>query len=141
MLTAVCLIDWDSMAAHEKINSDQETLLTFFKLFESSAEGGIPKGTVIHAAWEEDTAVPCLKAPFVELKRISPRSGVTVGAIQRVLDKYIAYMNDPSSGAIGATYGPVVEVPDQFLLIVGRKSTEVECILVSVWARTKIGQC
>jgi len=128
------LIDWDSIAAQEKFNSDQETLLKFVKLFESSAEGGIPKGTIIHAAWEEDAAVPCLKAPFVELKKISPKSGVTVGAIQKILDKYIAHLNDPSSGAIGATYGPVVEVPEQFLLIVGWKYTEVECIPVSLWA-------
>ena len=124
------------MVAHERFKSDQETLLRFVKMFESSAEGGIPKGTIIHADWEEDAAVPCLKAPFVELKKVSPKSGVAVGAVQRVLDKYIAYMNDPSSGAIGATYGPVVEAPEQFLLIMGWKSTEVECIHISVslWA-------
>lgn len=128
------MIDWDSIAARTRFNSDQERLLKFVKLFESSAEGGIPKGTIIHAAWEEDAAVPCLKAPFVELKKVSAKGGVTVGAMQRVLDRYIAYMNDPSSGAIGATYGPVVEAPEQFLVVVGWQSSEVECIPVSLWA-------
>ena len=115
--------------AHERFKSDQETLLRFVKMFESSAEGGIPKGTIIHAAWEEDAAVRCLKAPFIEMKRIAPKSGVTVGAVHRALDKYIAYMNDPLSGAVGAMYGQVVEEPEQFLLAVGWESAEVSALL------------
>jgi hypothetical protein len=119
------------MAAHERFTSDQESLLRFVKMFETSAEDGVPKGTIIHAAWEEDAAVACLKAPLIELKKISPKSGVTMEAIQRALDKYITCMNDPSSGAVGATYGQVVEEPEQILLVVGWKSTEVECVPVS----------
>jgi len=113
------------MAAHEKFGSDQETLLKFVKLFESSAEGGVPKGTIIHAAWEENAAVPCLKAPCVELKKISPKQGVTMEVIHRALDKYVAYMKDPSSGAVGATYGHVIEEQKQFIMVVGWQSIEV----------------
>jgi hypothetical protein len=116
------------MEAHERFQSDQETLLRFFKLFESSAEGGIPKGTIIHASWEEKAALPCLKAPLVELKKISPKNGVTVRAIHKALDKYIAYMNNLSGATVGAAYGHVVEEPEQFLLVVGWKSTEVACV-------------
>jgi len=116
------------MAAHERFGSDQETVVRFLKLFESSAEGGIPKGLHIHATWEEDAAVPCLKAPFVQFKKSSPNEGVTMQAIHRALDKYISYMNDPSSGAVGATYGHVVEELEKFMLVVGLKSIEVECI-------------
>ena len=121
------MLDWESIAAHEKFASDQETLLKFVKLFESSAEGGVPKGTIIHAAWEENAAVPCLKAPFIELKKFSPKQGVSMEVIHRALDKYIAYMKDPSSGAVGATYGHVIEEREQFIMIVGWKSIEVEC--------------
>jgi hypothetical protein len=113
------------MAAHEKFVSDQETLLKFVKLFESSAEGGVPKGAVIHAAWEEDAAVPCLEAPFVEMKKISPKPGVTMEAIDKALDKIVAYMKN-SSGVVGATYGPVIEEQEQFIMVVGWKSIEVE---------------
>jgi hypothetical protein len=121
------------MAAHEKFLSDQETALKFFKLFESSAEGGVPKGTVIHVAWEEDAAVACLEAPFVELKKISPKQGVTVEAIHKALDKYVAYMKASSSGVVGAAYGPVIEEEEQFIMVVGWKSIEVECTPASPW--------
>ncbi len=128
------MIDWESIAAYEKFVSDQETLLKFVKLFESSAEGGVPKGTVIHVAWEEDAAVPCLEAPFIELKKISPKQGVTMEAIHRALDKYVAYMKGPSSsGVVGATYGPVIEEQEQFIMVVGWKSIEVECTPASPW--------
>jgi hypothetical protein len=115
------------MAAHEKFVSDQETLLKFVKLFESSAVGGVPKGAIIHVAWEEDAAVPCLEAPFVELKKISPKQGVTMEVIDKALEKYVAYMKDSSSGVVGATYGPVIEEQGQFIMVVGWKSIEVEC--------------
>jgi len=112
------------MAAHERFGSDQETVVRFLKLFESSAEGGIPKGMHIHATWEEDAAIPCLKAPFVEFRKISPKEGVTMEAIHRALDKCVSYMNDPSSGAVGATYGHVIEEPEKFMLVAGWKSIE-----------------
>ena len=114
------------MEAHEKFVADQETLLKFVNLFQSSAEGGIPKGTIVHAYWEEDAVLPCLKAPFIELTRISPKSGIATEAVLAVLDKYVAYMkDDPSSGFIGATYGHVVEEPQKLLLVAGWESSEV----------------
>jgi hypothetical protein len=96
-------------------------------MFESSAKDGIPKGTIIHAAWEEDSALACLKAPFIELRKISPKGGSTstMQAIHDALDKYVAYMNEASSGVVGATYGHVIEEPEKFLVIVGR---EVVCV-------------
>jgi len=119
------ILNWDSMEAHEKFGADQETLLKFVKLFQSSAEGGIPKGTMMHVYWEEDAAVPCLKAPFMELTKISPKSGIATEAVLAVLDKYVAYMkDDPPSGFIGATYGHVVEEPRQLLLVAGWESSE-----------------
>src|SRR5712675_925548 len=100
-------------------------------MFESSAEDGIPKGTIIHASWDEK-AVPCLKAPFVELTKISPKPGITKEAMEEALDKYVAYMNDLSSEAVGATYGHVVEEPEEFIIVVGWKTIEVKCTPASL---------
>jgi len=94
-------------------------------MFESSAKDGIPKGTIIHASWEEDAALASLKAPFIELRKISPKGGRTsMQAIHDALDKYVDCMNK-ASGVVGATYGHVIEEPEKFLVIVGR---EVVCV-------------
>jgi len=124
---AWAVLNWDSMEAHGRFLADQEALLEFTKMFESSAEDGIPKGTLIHASWDE-RAVPCLQAPFVELTKITPKPGITKEAMQEALDRYVAYMNDPKSGAVGATYGHVVEEPEQFIIVVGWKTLEVRYI-------------
>jgi hypothetical protein len=94
-------------------------------MFESSAKDGIPIGTIIHASWEEDAALASLRAPFIELRKISPKGGSTstMQAIHDALDKYVACMNK-ASGVV-ATYGHVIEEPGKLIVIVGR---EVMCV-------------
>jgi len=94
-------------------------------MFESSAKDGIPKGTFIHASWEEDAALASLRAPFIELRKISPKGSTTTQAIHDALDKYVACMNKASSGVVGATYGHVIEEPEKLIVVVGR---EVVCV-------------
>jgi hypothetical protein len=94
-------------------------------MFEPSSKDGIPKGTIIHAAWEENAALASLRAPFIELRKISPKGGTTIQAIHGVLDKYVARMKEESSGVVGATYGHVIEEPEKLIVVVGR---EVVCV-------------
>lgn len=94
-------------------------------MFESSAKDGIPKGTIFHVSWEEDTALASLRAPFIELRKMSPKGSTTMQAIHGALDKYIAGMNEASSEVVGATYGHVIEEPEKLIVLVGR---EVVCV-------------
>ena len=114
------------MEAHVAFTTDQDTLLRFVKLFEPTAMDGNPKGTVIHASWEEDAGLACLKAPFMELRKISPKKGITMQVIRDALDKYVAGMNEAPSEAVRATYGHVVEEPEKLIAVVG--NTEVACV-------------
>ena len=95
-------------------------------MFESSAKDGIPKGTIIHASWEEDAALASLRAPFIELRKISPKGSTTMQATYDALDKYVACMNKASS--VGATYGHVIEEPEKLIVVVGREVVCVHCI-------------
>jgi hypothetical protein len=93
-------------------------------MFEPSAKDGIPKGTIIHVSWEEDAALASLRAPFIELRKISPKGSTTMQAIHDDLDKYVARMNEASS-VVGVTYGHVIEEPEKLIVVVGR---EVVCV-------------
>jgi hypothetical protein len=93
-------------------------------MFEPSAKDGTPRGTIIHVSWEEDAALASLKAPFIELRKISPKGSTTMQAIRDVLDKYVARMSEASS-VVGVTYGHVIEEPEKLIVIVGR---EVVCV-------------
>ena len=110
------------MEAHSKFTSDHDTYLKFIKLFEPTAKDGNPKGGIIHASWEEDAGLACLKAPFIELRKISPKRGVEMQAIRGALDKYVA---EVSSQAARATYGHVIEELEKLVVVVG---SEVACV-------------
>jgi hypothetical protein len=112
--------------AHVKFTADQDTYLKFIKLFGPTAKDGIPQGTVIHASWEENAGLACLKSPFVELRKISPKSGVEVQFIRGALDKYVA---EVSGEAARATYGQVIEEPEKFIVIVGSEVACVRCVV------------
>jgi hypothetical protein len=118
-------IAWDSTEAHAKFTADQDTLPKFVKLFESSAKDGNPQGSIIHASWEEGAGLACLKAPSIELRKVSPRRGITMQAIHGALDKYVA---EASSGAVRATYGHVIEEPEKLIVVVGSEVACVPCI-------------
>lgn len=90
-------------------------------MFEPSAKDGIPKGTIIHVSWEEDAALASLRAPFIELKKVSPKGITTMQAIHDALDKDVARMNEASSGVVRATYGHVIEEPEKLMVVVGRE--------------------
>lgn len=104
------------MEAHTKFNTDQNALLKFYKLVEPAAKDGIPQGRFIHASWEEDKALPCLKSPFIELRKISPKRGVEIQAIRSALDKYVA---EATSKSARATYSHVIEEPENLIVVVG----------------------
>lgn len=110
------------MEAHAKFSADQDTYSKFIKLFGPTAKDGILKGTVIHASWEENAGLACLKSPFVELRKISPKSGVEMQLIRGALDKYVA---EVSGEAARATYGHVIEELEKLVVIVG---SEVACV-------------
>ncbi|KAI0304480.1 hypothetical protein B0F90DRAFT_1706143 [Multifurca ochricompacta] len=114
------VLNWDSLEAHEKFTEDQESLVRFRKLFESSAKDGVPKGDIIHVLWKPEAALPCLKAPFTELTKIRPKEGISTEAIHGILDEYVAL----TVQVVGATYGHVVEKPKELVFIVGWKSIE-----------------
>ncbi|KAI0252377.1 hypothetical protein BJV78DRAFT_1202466 [Lactifluus subvellereus] len=122
---AWAVLEWSSLEDHHNFMNDDKAVPKFVKLFEPSAKDGQPKGTMIHAYWEVDEALPCLKAPFIELTKITPKNGVATVAIQALLDKYIAHMRNLTNQVVGATYGQVVEKPEQFILVIGWKSMEV----------------
>ena len=110
------------MEAHAKFTSDKDTYLKFIKLFGPTAKDGNPKGSIIHASWEEDAGLACLKTPFVQLRKISPKRGVEMQVIRGALDKYVA---EVSSQAARATYGHVIEEPEKLVVVVG---SEVLCV-------------
>ena len=105
--------------------ADQDALLRFVKLFEPTAKDGNPKGTVIHASWEEDAGLACLKASFIELRKISPKKGIMMQVIRDALDKYVAGMNEGPGKAVRAVYGHVFEEPEKLIAVVG---SEVACV-------------
>jgi len=121
---AWAVLEWCSLEDHHNFMADDEAAPKFAKLFESSAKDGQPKGTMIHAYWEVDEALPCLKAPFIELTKITPKKGVATVAIHAVLDKYVAHMRNLTNQVVGATYGQVAEKPEQLILVIGWKSME-----------------
>ena len=110
------------MEAHESFKADQERLYRFFKMFETSAKDGVPQGTVIHVSWEVSAALPCLAAPVTEIRKVKPREGVTLEAVQAALDKYV---NKLTTKAVGATYGQVIKNPEEIVLVIGWKTIEV----------------
>jgi hypothetical protein len=118
-------IDWDSVEDHHNFQADHEAYRKFVELFKPTAKDGKPKGTIIYAYWDVDEALPCLKAPLVELTKITAKEGIAKKDIYAVLDKYIAHIR---SLVDGATYGDVYEKPGQIVLVIGWKSIQVKCI-------------
>jgi hypothetical protein len=115
-------IDWHTIEAHESFAADKERLHRFVKLFEASAKDGVPQGNVIHVSWDESAALPCLGAPVTEIRKVKAREGVSLDAVQATLDRYV---NTLTGEAIGATYGQVIENPEEIGLVIGWKSIEV----------------
>ena len=116
------------MEAHANfsgVDADKTTFFKFIKLFEPAAKDGNPQGTFIHASWEEDAGLACLKSPFLELRKISPKSGVEIQRIHGALDKYVA---EVSSEVARATYGHVIEEPEKLIVIVGSEVSCGQCI-------------
>jgi len=107
------------MEAHESFKADKERLYRFFKMFGASAKDGVPQGTVFHVSWEASAALPCLAAPVTEIRKVKPREGVTLEAVQAALDKYVKKLT-----AVGATYGQVIENPEEIVLVIGWKTIE-----------------
>ena len=110
------------MEAHANFIADQDSYLKFIKLYGPTAKDANSKGGISHVSWEEDAGLACLKAPFVELRKISPKRGVEIQAIRSALDKYVA---EVSSQAARATYGHLIEEPEKLVVIVG---SEVACV-------------
>jgi hypothetical protein len=98
------------------------------ELFKRAIKDGKPEGTVIHAFWEVDEALPCLKASFTELTKITPKEGVAMDDMHAILDKYVVHIRNLTNQADGATYGHVAEKPEQIMLVIGWKSMQVEPI-------------
>ncbi len=92
-------------------------------MFQTSAKDGVPQGeVVIHVSWEGSAALPCLRAPVTEIRKVRLREGVTLEAIQATLDKYV---NNLTAEAVGATYGQVIENPEEIVLVIGWKTIKV----------------
>ena len=49
-----------------------------------------------------DVALANLRAPFIKLRKISPKGSTKMQIIHDALDKYVACMNEASSGVVGA---------------------------------------
>jgi hypothetical protein len=118
-------IDWNSVEDHHNFQADHEAYHKFIELFKPTAKDGKPKGTIIYAYLEVDEAVPCLKAPLVELTKITPKEGIAKKDISAVLDKYVTHIRNLRKHADGATYGDVFERPEQIVLVIGWKSIQV----------------
>ena len=91
-------------------------------MFEASAKDGVPQGKVIHVSWEVSAALPCLAAPVTEIWKVKAREGVTLEEVQEALDKCV---NGLKTKAVGATYGQVIENPDEMVVVIGWKTIEV----------------
>lgn len=46
-------------------------------------------------------------------------------AVQTTLDKYIGYVSNLTDEAVGATYGQVIENPEEIGLVIGWRTMEV----------------
>ncbi|KAH9980344.1 hypothetical protein BGW80DRAFT_1274994 [Lactifluus volemus] len=131
---AWAVLNWDSVEDHHNFQADHEAYRKFVELFKPTAKDGKPKGTIIYAYWEVDEALPCLKAPLVELTKITAKEGIAKKDIYAVLDKYIAHIR---SLVDGATYGDVYEKPGQIVLVIGWKS--IQASLKEKSAREELG--
>ncbi|KAI0046031.1 hypothetical protein FA95DRAFT_1671931 [Auriscalpium vulgare] len=111
------VIDWVSLEAHEayeKTPAYQEyiTLLT-----PEIAGGATP--VHVHFVVSPDGA---LRAPITEVLWVTPKTDATQSDVVATLDKLVAYANNPRTGVIAASYGPVVETPGTYIVVVGWSS-------------------
>ena len=102
--------------------ADEERRNRFVKLFEASAKDGNLQGNAIHVSWEVSAALPCLAAPVTEIKKVKAREGVTLEAVKAALDKYV---DNLKTEVVGATYGQVIENPEEMVVVIGWKTIEV----------------
>jgi hypothetical protein len=113
--------DWHTIEAHESFKADKKRE-EFVEMFASAKDGNL-QGEVIHVSWAVSEALPCLEAPVTEIRKVNARVGVTLEAVQATLDKYVRYVM--TKEAVGATYGPVVENPEEIGLVIGWKTIKV----------------
>jgi len=116
--------DWHTIEAHERFAADKERLHRFVKMFEASGKDGILHEKIIHVSWDVSAALLCLGAPVTQIRKVKAREGVTLEAVQATLDKYITHLNTLTSESVGATYGQVVENPEEIMLVTGWRSIE-----------------
>ncbi|KAF8272207.1 hypothetical protein EI94DRAFT_1718718 [Lactarius quietus] len=98
---AYAVANWHTIEAHERFAADKERLHRFVK-----------------------SALLCLGAPVTQIRKVKAREGVTLEAVQATLDKYITHLNTLTSESVGATYGQVVENPEEIMLVTGWRSIE-----------------
>ncbi|KAI9464965.1 hypothetical protein BJY52DRAFT_1221084 [Lactarius psammicola] len=136
---AYAVANWQTIDAHVNFAADKERLQRFVKMFGTSANGGVLQEKLIHVSWEASAALLCLGAPVTEIRKVKPREGVTLEAVQATLDKYVRYVNKLTTRAVGATYGQVIENPEEIALVIGWKTIE-DKTEVDKWQGRKYGR-
>jgi len=107
---AYAVANWHTIEAHEIFAADKERLHRFVKMFEASGKDGILHEKIIHVSWDVSAALLCLGAPVTQIRKVKAREGVSLDAVQATLDRYV---NTLTGEAIGATYGQVIENPEE----------------------------
>jgi len=108
--------------------ADKERQAHFAELFADAQKApGTNDITMKHCVLPADAALRCLRAQLTEFAWFKAKEGVSLDAVQAVVEKYVAHANEESTLPIAAVCGREVDNPEKELcLVVGWDSTEVD---------------
>jgi len=115
--------------------------------FADAMKGGDSGGLVMeHAVLSVDTALLSLEAPLTEVARITFGDRASLEKAKPAVDKYVAYANREETSPIAAAFGQTVDLENveetKIIFIVGWKTAEVNCSLISqIDVRTCCSRC
>ena len=111
--------------------ADKERQAPFAELFADAQKAPETNDiTMKHFVLPADAALRCLRAQFTEVAWFKAKEGVSLDAVQAVVEKYVAHANGESTSPIAAVCGREVSIenPEKELglgLVIGWDSTEV----------------
>ncbi|KAI0269756.1 hypothetical protein BC834DRAFT_863201 [Gloeopeniophorella convolvens] len=115
------IVVWDKIQVHKDLMADAVEYPKLLNLLKPTMGGG--DIDMSHVDFLIDPT-PAFKAPITEIAFTSPKTPEDKEAVQARLEQIVSLANGPTKTAFGAAYGPVVEKPDTFVLVVGWDSVE-----------------
>jgi hypothetical protein len=106
--------------------ADKERQAPFVAQFASARKPETNDVVIKHIVLPMNVTFRCLRAPLTEVALIKVKEGASLGAVQAIVAKYVAYANNESTSPVAAVYGQEVDNPEKELcLVIGWNSTEV----------------